>query len=111
MANDKERSEKELEAEMDEELDRIEVGDACIPMADDIIVDVAFGDPEDDEAAEQRISAWVASFPPGRYQKQVADLFLSEGEVYVMMDKMSITIPLIDLFRVLERGGLFKQED
>ena len=106
-----EELEEEMDMEMDEELDHIELGDADIPMVEDVIVDVAFGEPEDDEVAEQRTMDWVASFPPGSYQKQVADLFLSGGEVYVMMDKMSITIPLMDLFQVMERGGFFKQEE
>ena len=81
---------------------------APISVADDVIVDVSFGDPEGDELDMERVLNWASSFPPGQYQKQVADLFLSEGEIYVVLDKMSIVIPLMDLLRLLERGGLFE---
>lgn len=111
MDNERYMSEKEMEEEMDEELDRMEMGGIEVPNTEDVIVDVSFGDPEDDETEEQRVLNWVASFPPGHYQKQVADLFLSEGEIYVMMDKMSVTIPLFDVLQLLERGGLFEKKD
>lgn len=104
-------SEKEIEEEMDEELDRLAMGGIEVPNTEDVIVDVSFGDPDDEDGETQRVLNWVASFPPGEYQKHVADLFLSEGEIYVMLDKMSITIPLFDILQLLERGGLFEKED
>lgn len=111
MDNERYISERKIEEEMDEELDRIEMGGIEVPNTEDVIVDVSFGDPEDEEAETQRVLNWVASFSPGHYQKQVADLFLSEGEIYLMMDKMSVTIPLFDVLQLLERGGLFDKKD
>lgn len=82
-----------------------------LPMVEDAIVDVSFGEPEDDDEDSARMMAWVSSFPPGEYKKQVADLFMSKGEIYVVMDKMSITIPLMEIFRLLEKGDFFKQDE
>jgi len=105
------KTDEELDAEMDEELDQLSEDEFGLPMIDDAVVDVSFGEPEDDELDSERVIDWVSSFPPGLYQKQVADLFLSEGEVYVIMDKMSITIPLMDIFMLLEKGGYFKEQE
>ena len=111
MDDERYMTERDVEEEMDEELDRLAMGGIEVPNTEDVIVDVSFGDPEDDDAETHRVINWVASFSPGHYQKQVADLFLSEGEIYVMMDKLSVTIPLFDMLQLLERGGIFEKKD
>jgi len=120
MAEDQEKQKERLDKKLEHEPGaEVNVGSvnggeghvdykAPISVADDVIVDVSFGDPEGDELDMERVLNWASSFPPGQYQKQVADLFLSEGEIYVVLDKMSIVIPLMDLLRLLERGGLFE---
>jgi hypothetical protein len=106
--DDEERNEEEgLEGE-DEELDEEEEEPV---MAEDAVVDVAFGEPEDGPEEEQRVLDWVSSFPPGEFQRQVADLFLSDGEIYIMMDKMTVTLPMVELFRLLENYGPAKQAE
>lgn len=109
----KKRKDKQQDEESAEEHeDEVNEDEACpepeLTMADDAVVDVSFGDPEDDELDSERVIDWVSSFRPGQYHKQVADLFLAEGEIYVVLDKMSVTIPLMEVFRLLEMGGFFK---
>jgi len=106
---DEERNEEE-DLEGDEEISEEEEGEEPV-MAEDAIVDVAFGEPEDAPEDEQRVLDWVSSFPPGEFQRQVADLFLSDGDIYIMMDKMTVVIPLLELFRLLERAGATKEAD
>jgi hypothetical protein len=74
-------------------------------MSENAIIDVAFGEPEDGLEEEEQVLNWVASFPPGQFQRQVADLFLSEGEIYIITDKMSVVVPMMELFRLLEAAG------
>jgi|GEM_PF-2334266 len=106
---------KEKEQGDEDEDSEVEVVEAegqefALPMSDDAVVGVSFGDPDDDQMDSQRVIDWVSSFRPGHYHKQVADLFLAEGEIYVVMDKMSLTIPLMEVFRLLEKGGFFQSE-
>lgn len=102
-----ERKEEEDLEEEDEELDEEEVEEPV--MAENAVVEVAFGEPEDGPEAQQRVLDWAASFPPGEFQRQVADLFLSDGEIYIMMDKMTVVLPLMELFRLLENSGAVKE--
>lgn len=104
--DDEERNEEEGLEDEDEELDE-EAEDTV--MAEDAVVDVAFGEPEDGPEEEQRVLDWVSSFAPGEFQRQVADLFLSEGEIYIMMDKMTVVLPLVELFRLLENSGAVRE--
>jgi hypothetical protein len=105
--DDEERNEEEGLEEEDEEL--AEEGEEESVMAEDAVVDVAFGEPEDGPQEEQRIIDWVSSFPPGEFQRQVADLFLSDGEIYIMMDKLTVVLPLVELFRLLQSSGAVKE--
>lgn len=90
----------------EEEMDEMEEEEGMEPvMSEDAVVDVAFGEPEDGLEEEERVLDWVASFPPGEFQRQVADLFLSDGEIYIMMDKMTVVVPIMELFRLLEMAG------
>lgn len=103
--DDEERNEEE---DLEEELEDDEE-EGQPPMAEDAVVDVAFGEPEDGPEEEQRVLDWVSSFAPGEFQRQVADLFLSEGEIYIMMDKMTVVLPLVELFRLLESSGAVRE--
>jgi hypothetical protein len=105
--DDEERNEEEDlgDEDLEEEEDEEPV------MAEDAVVDVAFGEPEDGPDEEQRVLDWVSSFNPGEFQRQVADLFLSEGEIYIMMDKMTVVLPLVELFRLLESSGAVRQAE
>jgi hypothetical protein len=105
---DKQRDEERDEEHEDEESEDEECLELELTMVDDAVIDVSFGDPEDDELDSERVIDWVSSFRPGQFQKQVADLFLADGEIYVVLDKMSVTIPLMEVFRLLEKGGFFK---
>ncbi|MDW5562011.1 MAG: hypothetical protein SA339_02205 [Methanomassiliicoccus sp.] len=104
--DDEERNEEGLE---DEELE--EGAEEPPVMAEDAVVDVAFGEPEDGPEEEGRVLDWVASFPPGEFQRQVADLFLSDGEIYIMMDKLTVVLPLVELFRLLENSGAVRRDE
>jgi hypothetical protein len=97
----------------EEEMSDIEEEKGMEPvMSENAVIDVAFGEPEDGLDEEERVLDWVASFPPGEYQRQVADMFLSDGEIYIMMDKMTVVVPLMELFRLLElAGGASKVQD
>ena len=105
--DDEERNEEEGlgDEDLEEEEDEEPV------MAEDAVVDLAFGEPEDGPDEEQRVLDWVSSFNPGEFQRQVADLFLSEGEIYIMMDKMTVVLPLVELFRLLESSGAVRQAE
>lgn len=105
--DDEERNEEEGLG--DEDLEEEEEEEPV--MAEDAVVDVAFGEPEDGPDEEQRVLDWVSSFNPGEFQRQVADLFLSEGEIYIMMDKMTVVLPLVELFRLLESSGAVRQAE
>ncbi|GEM_PF-7006532 len=104
--DDEERNEEEGQEE--EELEEGEE-EGQLPMAEDAVVDVAFGEPEDGPEEEQRVLDWVSSFTPGEFQRQVADLFLSEGDIYIMLDKMTVALPLVELFRLLESSGAVRE--
>lgn len=101
---DEERNEEEDLEEENEEFDEEES-----IMAENAVVDVAFGEPEDGPEEEQRVLDWVSSFPPGEFQRQVADLFLSDGEIYIMLDKMTVVLPLVELFRLLQNSGAVQE--
>jgi hypothetical protein len=88
-----------------EEVIELEAEESQPVMSENAIIDVAFGEPEDGLEEEEQILNWVASFPPGQFQRQVADLFLSEGDIYIIMDKLSVVVPLMELFRLLETAG------
>jgi hypothetical protein len=106
--DDEERDgEEDQEEDQEEELEVEEEGQP--PMAEDAVVDVAFGEPEDGPEEEQRVLDWVSSFTPGEFQRQVADLFLSEGEIYIMLDKMTVVLPLVELFRLLESSSAVRE--
>lgn len=96
---------KKAEPKEAEEVVVIEEEGAEPVMSENAIIDVAFGEPEDGLEEEEQVLNWVASFPPGQFQRQVADLFLSEGEIYIVMDKLSVVVPLTELFRLLEAAG------
>lgn len=102
---------EEEERDEEEDLEADEEGfDEEEPiMAENAVVDVAFGEPDDGPEEEQRVIDWVSSFPPGEFQRQVADLFLSDGEIYVMMDKMTVVLPLVELFRLLQSSGAVRE--
>ncbi len=106
--DEEERNEEEGLEQEDEDLEE-EVEEPV--MAEDAVVDVAFGEPEDGPEEEQRVLDWVSSFPPGEFQRQVADLFLSDGEIYIMMDKMTVVLPLVELFRLLESSGAVREAE
>lgn len=106
--DEEERNEEEGLEQEDEGLEE-EVEEPV--MAEDAVVDVAFGEPEDGPEEEQRVLDWVSSFPPGEFQRQVADLFLSDGEIYIMMDKMTVVLPLVELFRLLESSGAVREAE
>lgn len=94
------------EPESEEEMVNLEDEEGLEPvMSENVVIDVAFGEPEDGPEEEQRVMDWVASFPPGEFQRQVADLFLSDGEIYIMMDKLTVVVPMMELFRLLELAG------
>jgi hypothetical protein len=97
--------------EEEEEMNDVEEEGMEPVMSENAVIDVAFGEPEDGLDEEERVLDWVASFPPGEYQRQVADMFLSDGEIYIMMDKMTVVLPLVELFRLLESSGAVRQAE
>jgi hypothetical protein len=100
------------EPESEEEMVNLEDEEGLEPvMSENAVIDVAFGEPEDGPEEEQRVMDWVASFPPGEFQRQVADLFLSDGEIYIMMDKLTVVVPMMELFRLLEMAGANRVQD
>jgi hypothetical protein len=100
------------EPESEEEMVDLEDEEGLEPvMSENAVIDVAFGEPEDGPIEGERVMDWVASFPPGEFQRQVADLFLSDGEIYIMMDKLTVVVPMMELFRLLEMAGANKLED
>lgn len=104
------RGEDDIEIEFDEKVcGCAELED--LPVVEDAIVEVAFGDPEDENAEIDRTLSWVESFEPGMLQKQVADLFMTDGDVHIILDKMTVTVPMMELFRLLEKVDFFKGEE
>ena len=101
---EKEEAVEDVMEEHDEECECEECLEEPV-MSENAVIDVAFGEPEDGLEEEERVLDWVASFPPGEFQRQVADLFLSDGEIYIMMDKMTVVVPMMELFRLLELAG------
>jgi hypothetical protein len=105
---------KNLKDESEGEEDMVDLEDAegLEPvMSENAVIDVAFGEPEDGPVEGERVMDWVASFPPGEFQRQVADLFLSDGEIYIMMDKLTVVVPMMELFRLLELAGANNLQD
>ena len=97
--------EEGAEEETDEE-EELETDEDLVPvMSENAVIDVAFGEPDDGLDEEERVLDWVSSFKSGEFQRQVADLFLSDGEVYIMLDKMTVVLPMMELFRLLESAG------
>lgn len=106
MARRKNDDWKEEEAEEEYDEGDTETDEGLEPvMSENAVIDVAFGEPEDGKDEEERVLDWVSSFKPGEFQRQVADLFLTDGEVYIMMDKMTVVLPMMELFRLLESAG------
>ncbi len=103
--NQQEESEEEQMVDLEDEEDMEPV------MSENAVIDVAFGAPEDGPVEGERVMDWVASFPPGEFQRQVADLFLSDGEIYIMMDKLTVVVPMMELFRLLEMAGTNSAQD
>jgi hypothetical protein len=100
------------EPESEEEMVDLEDEEGLEPvMSENAVIEVAFGEPEDGAIEGERVMDWVGSFPPGEFQRQVADLFLSDGEIYIMMDKLTVVVPMMELFRLLEMAGAPKLED
>ncbi|MBI0582779.1 MAG: hypothetical protein ISF22_00980 [Methanomassiliicoccus sp.] len=95
----------EEEQKIEDEEEEVDMEEAEPVMAEDAVIDVSFGDRDDKPEDEGRVLDWVSSFKPGEFQRQVADLFLSEGEIYIMLDKMTVVLPLVELFRLLENSG------
>ncbi len=104
---DEEYDEEEaVEEESEDDVEELEDEEDLEPVvSENAIVEVAFGEPEDGLDEEERVLDWVSSFKPGEFQRQVADLFMSDGEVYIMLDKMTVILPMIELFRLLENSG------
>jgi hypothetical protein len=100
----------EDEPEHDEECECEECAEEPV-MSENAVIDVAFGEPEDGLEEEERVLDWVSSFKPGEFQRQVADLFMSNGEIYLMMDKMTVVIPVAELFRLLQNYSVEMEED
>lgn len=92
-------------------VDDVFTGDEDLPVVEDVIVEVAFGDPEDDDDELERTFSWVESFSPGVCRKQVADLLMSGGDIHIILDKLTVTVPMMELFRLLEKVDFFKGED
>jgi hypothetical protein len=106
MARRKDEDWEEEDAEEEDDEEDMETEEGLEPvMSENAVIDVAFGEPEDGRDEEERVLDWVSSFKPGEFQRQVADLFLSDGEVYIMMDKMTVVLPMMELFRLLESAG------
>lgn len=104
--------EEELEEEEEEDEEDMEAREGLEPvMSENAIIDLSFGEPDDGPEEEVRVQDWVSSFKPGEFQRQVADLFLSDGEVYIMLDKMTVVLPMMELFRLLESAGAVKEDD
>ena len=106
MARKKDEDWEAEEAEEEGDEEELETEEGLEPvMSENAVIDVAFGEPDDGLDAEERVLDWVSSFKPGEFQRQVADLFLSDGEVYIMLDKMTVVLPMMELFRLLESAG------
>jgi hypothetical protein len=102
--------EVEVEEEHEEGCQCEECCDETV-MSENAVIDVAFGEPDDGLEEEERVLDWVSSFRSGEYQRQVADLFLSEGEIYVMLDKMTMVLPLAELFRLLQNYSVATEDE
>lgn len=109
--NEEEETEEKEEG-LEEEEEDFEAEEGLEPvMSENAVIDVAFGEPEDGPEEESRVQDWVSSFKPGEFQRQVADLFLSDGEIYIMMDKMTMVLPMMELFRLLENAGAIRDDE
>ena len=89
------KSEEAVEDVMEEHDEECEC-EECVEepvVSENAVIDVAFGEPEDGLEEEERVLDWVSSFKPGEFQRQVADLYMSNGEIYLMMDKMTMVDP------------------
>jgi hypothetical protein len=80
-------------------------------VSENAVIDVAFGEPDDELEEEERVLDWVSSFKPGEFQRQVADLYMSNGEIYLMMDKMTMVIPVAELFRLLQNYSVEMEDE
>ena len=106
---DKATEEEQIEVELEDEgFDRPE-GD--LPVAEDAIVEVAFGDPDDEDEDIDRTLCWVESFAPGALRREVADLLMVDGNIRIVLDKVTVAVPMMELFRLLEKIDLFKSEE
>lgn len=107
---EKPREEDELDIKFDDEACQcVDLED--LPVVEDAIVEVGFGDPGDGNDDIDRTINWVDSFEPGLLKKQVADLLMSDGDIHIILDRMTVTVPMMELFRLLEKVDFFKAED
>lgn len=107
---EKPREEDDIEIEFDDEA--CECADPeDLSVVEDAIVEVAFGDPGDDAENSLRTISWVDSFTPGLLKKQVADLLMADGDVHIILDNMAVTVPMMELFRLLEKVQFFKDAE
>ncbi|NLT37831.1 MAG: hypothetical protein GXX95_06710 [Methanomassiliicoccus sp.] len=111
MAREKDEDWEEEGADEEDDEEEMEEEGLEPVMSENAVIDVAFGEPEDGWDEEERVLDWVSSFKPGEFQRQVADLFLSDGEVYIMMDKMTVVLPMMELFRLLESAGAISDNE
>ncbi len=112
MARKKDEDWEAEEAEEEDDEEELETEEGLTPvMSENAVIDVAFGEPDDGLDEEERVLDWVSSFKPGEFQRQVADLFLSDGEVYIMLDKMTVVLPMMELFRLLESAGAISDKE
>ncbi|WP_019176207.1 hypothetical protein [Methanomassiliicoccus luminyensis] len=97
------------EDEMDIEFDDDDVeDDGPVVAVGNAIVEVCFGDPEDEGDEVERTLCWVESFVPGLLTRQVADLFVHHGNVCMIMDRMTVTIPLKTVRLLVRQAGLIE---
>ncbi len=86
-------------------------GRGGFPLVENVIVGMSFGEPDDSCERSERTVNWVNSFTPGMMERQVSDLFMSDGLVHIILDRMTVTLPVIDLLHLLERADPFGISD
>lgn len=99
---------------MDEEL-VLELGDDDLDDDEPLvavgnaIVELCLGDPEDEDEEVERTISWVRGFIPGLLTRQVADLFISHGSVCMVIDRVTVTVPIRTMRLLLEQAELIKE--
>jgi hypothetical protein len=107
---EEEEAVKDVVEEHDEECECVECAEEPV-MSENAVIDVAFGEPDDGLEEEEKVLDWVSSFKSGEFQRQVADLFMSNGEIYIMLDKMTVVIPVAELFRLLQNYNVEMEDE